>query len=83
LVGLLGTVRGMISSFEAMATAGAPDATALSLGISEALINTAFGIAGSTIAIIAYSFFSTKIDAMTYGIDEASFTIVQDFAANN
>jgi hypothetical protein len=30
-----------------------------------------------------FNFFSTKIDAMTYSIDEASFTIVQDFAANN
>ena len=82
LIGLIGTVLGMIRSFAAMSQ-GAPDTAELSTGISEALINTAFGIAGSTIAIIAFSFFSTKIDAMTYGIDEASFTIVQDFAANN
>ena len=82
LIGLIGTVLGMIRSFAAMSQ-GAPDTAELSTGISEALINTAFGITGSTIAIIAFSFFSTKIDAMTYGIDEASFTIVQDFAANN
>jgi len=82
LIGLIGTVLGMIRSFAAMSQ-GAPDTAELSTGISEALINTAFGIAGSTIAIIAFSFFSTKIDAMTYSIDEASFTIVQDFAAKN
>ncbi|MBM3916729.1 MAG: MotA/TolQ/ExbB proton channel family protein [Sphingomonadales bacterium] len=82
LIGLIGTVLGMIRSFAAMSQ-GAPDTAELSTGISEALINTAFGISGSTIAIIAFGFFSTKIDAMTYGIDEASFTIVQDFAANN
>ncbi len=82
LIGLIGTVLGMIRSFAAMSQ-GAPDTAELSTGISEALVNTAFGITGSTIAIIAYGFFSTKIDAMTYGIDEASFTIVQDFAANN
>ena len=82
LIGLIGTVLGMIRSFAAMSQ-GAPDTAELSTGISEALINTAFGITGSTIAIIAFSFFSTKIDAMTYGIDEASFTIVQDFASNN
>lgn len=79
LVGLIGTVLGMIRSFGAM-SAGAPDTSALAAGISEALINTALGITASTIAIIMYNFFSTKIDQMTYSMDEASFTIVQDFA---
>jgi biopolymer transport protein ExbB len=83
LVGLLGTVRGMISSFEAMSTAGAPDATALSLGISEALINTFLGILASAIAIILFNFFSTRIDALTYGIDEAGFSVTQTFAAKH
>jgi biopolymer transport protein ExbB len=81
LIGLIGTVLGMIRSFAAM-SGGAPDTSELATGISEALINTFFGIAGSTIAIIMYNFFSTKIDAMTYSIDEASFTIVQDFSAS-
>jgi len=80
LIGLIGTVMGMIRSFAAMSH-GAPDTAQLATGISEALINTFFGIAGSTIAIIMYNFFSTKIDAMTYSIDEASFTIVQDFSS--
>lgn len=82
LIGLIGTVMGMIRSFAAMSH-GAPDTAQLATGISEALINTFFGIAGSTIAIIMYNFFSTKIDGMTYSIDEAGFTIVQDFAASN
>lgn len=82
LIGLIGTVLGMIRSFAAMSQ-GAPDTAQLSAGISEALINTALGITGSTIAIIMYNFFSTKIDSMTYSIDEASFTIVQDFSASN
>jgi biopolymer transport protein ExbB len=82
LIGLIGTVLGMIRSFAAMSH-GSPDTSALATGISEALINTAFGITGSTIAIIMYNFFSTKIDSMTYSIDEASFTIVQDFSASN
>jgi biopolymer transport protein ExbB len=79
LIGLIGTVMGMIRSFAAMSQ-GAPDTAQLATGISEALINTFFGIAGSTIAIIMYNFFSTKIDSMTYSIDEASFTIIQDFS---
>ncbi len=80
LIGLIGTVLGMIRAFGALATSGAPDALALSTGISEALINTAFGISGSTIAIVFYNFFSSKIDAMTYKIDEAAFSLTQTFA---
>lgn len=83
LIGLLGTVLGMIKAFSALATAGAPDAVALSTGISEALINTAFGIGSSALAIIFYSYFTTKIDKMTYSIDEAGVAVAQNFAANN
>jgi biopolymer transport protein ExbB len=79
LVGLLGTVLGMIKSFSAMATAGAPDSVKLASGISEALINTALGIGTSAFAILFYNFFTSKIDALTYGIDEAGFTIIQNF----
>lgn len=83
LVALLGTVLGMIKAFAAMSSAGAPDATALATGISEALINTAIGIGTSAISIIAYNFFTSKIDGLTYSIDEAGMSIAQTFAANN
>jgi len=63
LIGLIGTVLGMIRAFAALAQAGAPDALALATGISEALINTAFGISGSTLAIILYNYFLTQIYA--------------------
>lgn len=79
LVGLLGTVTGMIKAFSALSSAGTPDSAALANGISEALINTATGIATSTLAIIAYNFFTTKIDKLTYGIDEAGFTIAETY----
>ncbi|MFA6541257.1 MAG: MotA/TolQ/ExbB proton channel family protein [Bacteroidota bacterium] len=83
MVGLLGTVIGMIRSFAAMANAGAPDATQLSLGISEALINTAGGISIGIAAIVAYNFFTTKIDGMTYMIDEASKDIITNLQAKH
>lgn len=84
LVGLLGTVLGMIKSFAALATAtGAPDSVALSTGISEALVNTAFGIATGACAVISYNFFTSKIDKITYAIDEVGFSIVQSYAANH
>src|SRR5687768_4469177 len=82
LMGLLGTLTGMISAFNAIATSGAPDAVALSSGISEALINTALGIGTSAIAIVLYNFFTSKIDELTYGIDEASYSIIQNFSAS-
>jgi len=81
LVALLGTVLGMIKAFSALASAGSPDSVALANGISEALINTALGIGNSAIAIIMYNVFTTKIDKITYTIDEAGFSIVQQFAA--
>lgn len=83
LMGLLGTVIGMIKAFSALANAGAPDSVALANGISEALINTALGIGTAALAIIAYNFFTTRIDKLTYSIDEAGFTIVQSYAANH
>lgn len=82
LIGLIGTVLGMIRAFAALAQAGAPDALALATGISEALINTAFGISGSCIAIIMYNYFSTKIDGYTFRIDEAGFSLTQTFASS-
>jgi biopolymer transport protein ExbB len=83
LIGLLGTVLGMIKSFSALATAGAPDAVQLATGISEALINTAFGISSSAIAMVFYNYFTTKIDKMTYSIDEFGVAIVQNFASSH
>jgi len=81
MVGLLGTVLGMIRSFQAMARAGAPDAVQLALGISEALINTAGGLLSGIGGIVAYNFFTTKIDNFTYMIDEASYSIIQSLAS--
>ena len=83
LVGLLGTVIGMIKSFQALSASGAPDSTELSTGISEALVNTAFGIATGAFAVISYNFYTNKIDHLTYAIDEVGFSIVQTFAATH
>lgn len=82
LLGLLGTVLGMIASFASLASEGGGGAAAeLSRGISEALYNTALGIGTSAIAIIMYNIFTTKIDVITYGIDESGFTLTQSFAS--
>jgi len=83
LMGLLGTVTGMIKAFAALSSAGSPDQAALANGISEALINTATGISTSALAIIMYNVFTSKIDKLTYSIDEAGFSIVQTYASTH
>ncbi len=80
LIALLGTVIGMIKAFSALGTGGAPDSVGLANGISEALINTALGIGNSAVAIIMYNVFTTKIDKITFTIDEAGYSIIQTFA---
>ncbi len=83
LFGLLGTVIGMIRSFAALSSGGGADSTALSQGISEALVNTACGIATGALAVISYNYYSNKIDKLTFSLDEVGFSIVQTFAASH
>jgi biopolymer transport protein ExbB len=83
LIGLFGTVLGMIKSFQALSASGAPDSTELSTGISEALVNTALGIATAALALIGYNFYTNKIDNMTYAIDELGFSMVSTFSATH
>lgn len=84
LTGLFGTVLGMIVSFQAMGSGeGGADSSALSKGISEALVNTASGIATGALATIAYNFYTNKIDRLTFCLDEVGFSIVQSFSATH
>ncbi|MFC6098266.1 MotA/TolQ/ExbB proton channel family protein [Flavobacterium qiangtangense] len=79
LLGLMGTVSGMIKAFAGLATSGTPDQAELANGISEALINTLTGISTSALAVVVYNYFTSKIDTLTYFIDEAGFTITQAY----
>jgi biopolymer transport protein ExbB len=72
----------MIRSFSALGEEGGAGAAAtLAQGIAEALYNTALGIGTSALALIMYNVFTTKIDSITYGIDESGFTLTQSFAS--
>jgi biopolymer transport protein ExbB len=85
LIGLLGTVIGMIRAFSSLGEGGSGGSSAandLAKGISEALYNTALGIGTSAVSIIMYNVFTTRIDSITYGIDESGFTLTQSFASN-
>jgi biopolymer transport protein ExbB/biopolymer transport protein TolQ len=64
-VGLLGTTMGIVNAFTGMATSGSGGLSAISAGIAEALITTAFGILVAIPAVWAYNYFTTKIDNLT------------------
>lgn len=81
LVALLGTVMGMIRSFSKLGESGGGNSSELAIGISEALYNTALGIGTSALALIMYNMLTTRIDGITYGIDESGFTLTQSFAS--
>jgi len=77
LIGLLGTTIGMIRAFRAMSNAGAPDATQLALGISEALVNTALGLTTAIIATVLYNYFTTRVDAFNNTMEETTYDVLQ------
>jgi biopolymer transport protein ExbB len=60
-VGLLGTVLGIITAFQGIASSGSGGLSSVSAGISEALVETALGLAVAIPAVLAYNYLSTKI----------------------
>lgn len=80
LLGMTGTVTGMINSFDSMATQTNLEATAVSGGISEALITTAAGLLVAMPAVIAYNIFTKLEDGAVSEIDKACTALV-DFIA--
>lgn len=78
MIGLLGTTIGMIRAFQALATSGqAASAVQLSIGISEALINTAGGLTAAILAIVAYNYFTNRVDGFVYMIEEATLSMME------
>ena len=69
-VGLLGTTMGVVNAFQGMATSGSGGIAAISSGISEALLTTAFGLLVALPAVWAFNYFTNKIEnlvvEMTY-----------------
>ena len=63
-IGLLGTVVGIIKSFESMAVAGTGGFAVVAAGISEALVATALGLGVAIIALIFYNYFQTRISTL-------------------
>ena len=81
MIGLVGTVYGMILSFRVMATAGAsPQASHLAAGISTALFATLEGIALVVPAIAFYAFFRNRIARLSLEVEIAAESLLEQFA---
>ncbi len=72
LIGFFGTVSGMINAFESMGKAGAGDPAQVALGISQALITTAAGLAVAIPVFFVHSLLSGKVNLFVMELEEAS-----------
>jgi biopolymer transport protein ExbB len=80
LLGLLGTVFGMIEVFSVISIAGVGQAGLLSGGIAEALITTAYGLSIGIPALIAFNFFDSRVDAFVNKIEAYSHALLKNIA---
>ena len=77
LLGLLGTVVGMIKVFAVITVGGMADPTKLAGGISEALITTATGLSVAIPALIFYRFFQGKVEMLVLMMEEESLKLIE------
>ena len=82
LMGLLGTVIGMISVFAAITTHGVGDPTALAGGISQAMITTAAGLTVAIFSLVFYRYFRRKVDSIVVVMEREAIKMV-DVLHNN
>ena len=78
MIGLLGTVLGMITSFELIAKMGTGDASVVADGIFQALVTTAAGLMVGLFAIGCHSFLKRKVEVLEIDLDEKSFRMLED-----
>lgn len=77
LIGLLGTVIGMIKVFTAITVVGVGDPTVLSGGISEALITTAAGLSVGIPCLMFYRYFRSRIQELTVLLEEYALELIE------
>ena len=69
LLGIYGTITGMIRAFGFLSRAGLPDPQLVAAGVAEALITTAAGLTIAILAIPPYNFFASKTEEMAHDIE--------------
>lgn len=82
LLGLLGTVLGMITAFSKITQAGVGDPATVAGGISQALFTTAAGISVAIVALIFYRYFKGKVDGYVVAMEQEAVTLVEILNGN-
>jgi len=75
LFGILGTVTGIIGAFDALGVSGNVDPKAVSAGIAEALITTAYGLVVALVTLFPYNYFSSRCDDAVEELEKAGGTV--------
>ena len=70
LLGIFGTVIGIISSFELLGSAGIEHPQAVTAGIAQALITTAAGLAIAILSVLPYNYFNSKVEDAALSIEK-------------
>ena len=83
LMGLLGTVTGMIATFQMITLYGTGDPKIMSGGISEALITTEYGLIVAIPIILAHGYLQGKIDGIINTLEEKAITLVNAIKTSN
>jgi biopolymer transport protein ExbB/TolQ len=78
-VGLLGTVAGIITAFQAMAATGSGGLGSVSAGIAEALITTAFGLLVAIPAVMMFNYLTNRVEDMTVDVNDSANELVDYF----
>ncbi len=78
-IGLFGTVLGVITAFEGMAKSGSGGLGAVSAGIAEALIETAFGLFVAIPAVMMYNYFQTRMERFEVEMSNSSSEVIDFF----
>ncbi len=78
-VGLLGTVAGIITAFQAMATTGSGGLGSVSAGIAEALVTTAFGLLVAIPAVMMFNYLTNRVEDMQVDISDSANELVDYF----
>ena len=82
LLGLLGTVMGMIQSFDAIGgKAGGSKSEALAQGISLALVSTALGLAVAVVSVVAYYYLLNRVDILVRDLDDHARSVIDHVSA--
>lgn len=77
LMGLLGTITGMMASFRVLSEKGVNEPNAITGGVAEALIATATGLVIALLCLVAYNYFSARIKEFIYEIESAASRLIE------